>query len=221
MMHARANQQPVRLVCFDLGGVIVRICRTWEEACAAAGLAVRHDESFHAPDRLLQRRTLHRRHECGEVASVEYWERMSEVIGGVYAPDEVELIHQSWILGEYRGIADLLQRLARRPHVETACLSNTNQAHWRLLTGGPHHHAVSHLRHRVASHEIRQAKPDEAAYRHVERLTSRHADEILFFDDMPENIDAARAIGWRAELIDHTGDTAAQIDSHLRAHHVW
>ncbi len=221
MMHAGANQQAVRLVCFDLGGVIVRICRTWEEACAAAGLGVRHDDSFHAPDHLHQRRALHRQHECGEVASAEYWGRMSRVIGGVYAPEEVELIHQSWILGEYGGIAELVERLSSLADVETACLSNTNEAHWRLLTGGPHHRAVSHLHHRVASHEIKQAKPDEAAYRYVERLTTRRAGEILFFDDMPENIDAARSIGWRAELIDHTGDTTAQIDAHLRTHGVW
>lgn len=220
-MHADAHDVPIRLICFDLGGVIVRICRTWEEACAAAGLAVRHDDTFHAPDRLHQRRTLHHRHECGHVASADYWALMSRAIGGVYAPDEVELIHQSWILGEYRGIADLVERLASRSHIETACLSNTNQAHWRLLTGGPYHRAVSYLRHRIASHEINLAKPDEAAYRHVERLTARRAGEILFFDDMPENINAARAIGWRAELIDHTGDTAAQIDAHLRAHNVW
>ena len=32
----------VRLVCFDLGGVIIRICQTWEERVAAAGLEMRN-----------------------------------------------------------------------------------------------------------------------------------------------------------------------------------
>ena len=34
---------PISLVCFDLGGVVVRICRSWAEGCAEAGLDVRGD----------------------------------------------------------------------------------------------------------------------------------------------------------------------------------
>ncbi len=34
-------EKRIRLVCFDLGGVVIRICRTWAEGCAAAGLEVR------------------------------------------------------------------------------------------------------------------------------------------------------------------------------------
>ena len=30
----------VTLVVFDLGGVVVRICRSWEEACRAAGVTL-------------------------------------------------------------------------------------------------------------------------------------------------------------------------------------
>jgi FMN phosphatase YigB (HAD superfamily) len=40
----------------------------------------------------------------------------------------------------------------------------------------------------------------------------------VFFDDLAENISAARACGWNAVHIDHTGDTAAQVLAGLRAH---
>ena len=40
-----SNATPPSLVCFDLGGVVIRICRSWEEGCAAAGLPLRGVES--------------------------------------------------------------------------------------------------------------------------------------------------------------------------------
>ena len=43
------------VICFDLGGVLVRICRDWNEGCAAAGIDPRthqprpgHDERARA-----------------------------------------------------------------------------------------------------------------------------------------------------------------------------
>ena len=44
--------------------------------------------------------------------------------------------------------------------------------------------------------------------------------EILFFDDAEENVQAARAVGWRAERIDPAGDTARQIAEALAQHGV-
>ena len=38
---------------------------------------------------------------------------------------------------------------------------------------------------------------------------------VIFFDDLEENIAAARSIGWTAHQIDHTRDTAAQMRYHL------
>jgi len=38
---------------------------------------------------------------------------------------------------------------------------------------------------------------------------------ILFFDDTPANVEAARAAGWRAHLVDPAGDPPAQVRSVL------
>ena len=39
------------IVCFDIGGVLVRICRTWEEGCIAADVPLRPFEE--KPDHVL------------------------------------------------------------------------------------------------------------------------------------------------------------------------
>ena len=54
-------------------------------------------------------------------------------------------------------------------------------------------------------------KPDAAIFGAVEDATGRRGDEILFFDDLPANVEGARAHGWRAVLIDPDGDPAAQV----------
>ena len=36
--HLRKDAQPMKVICFDFGGVLVRISRSWEEACDKAGI---------------------------------------------------------------------------------------------------------------------------------------------------------------------------------------
>jgi FMN phosphatase YigB (HAD superfamily) len=67
---------------------------------------------------------------------------------------------------------------------------------------------------------MRAAQPDPLAYATVEQETGHAGERILFFDDRTANVAAARSLGWTAEQIDHTGDTAAQLLGLLRRHGV-
>ena len=40
--------------------------------------------------------------------------------------------------------------------------------------------------------------------------------DVLFFDDLPDNVAGARSFGWRAALVDPTSDPVAQMRAHLR-----
>jgi putative hydrolase of the HAD superfamily len=54
--------------------------------------------------------------------------------------------------------------------------------------------------HLFFSCEIGATKPDPAFYRAVEGTLGVAVQDILFLDDDPQNVDAARARGWRAEV---------------------
>jgi FMN phosphatase YigB (HAD superfamily) len=95
----------------------------------------------------------------------------------------------------------------------TACLSNTDPHHWEVLEAMP---ALQALRHRHASHLWGLAKPDEPIYRRLEAERGVRGDEILFFDDLAENIATARRLGWDAVLVEHASDPAAQVTVALR-----
>jgi FMN phosphatase YigB (HAD superfamily) len=199
-----------RLVVFDLGGVLVRIARTWAEACAAAGLPVRGDAE--RAERILARRPYVFDYERGRIGRSTFLEGIAASTGGLYTPEEVGAIHAAWLLEEYPGIPRVLDLLEARG-AGTAILSNTNEAHWAAMlpTGTPSARFpnLARIRHPFASHELGTRKPEPSAYAQVEARTGTPPGDILFFDDLPENVEAARARGWQARLVDPHGDPTA------------
>jgi putative hydrolase of the HAD superfamily len=212
----------VKIVVFDLGGVVVRICRSWAEGCAAAGLEFRA-QALASEEMKARRRAVSARHGRGELVCADYYREMAATTGGLYTPDEVERIHHAWTRDEYPGVFDLVAQI-HSAGLDTGVLSNTNHAHWLRLAparagGGerPEYRTPSAIRHLHASHLLGLHKPEPGIYRAFERITGFSGPSIVFFDDLPENVAAASAAGWRAIQVDHTGDTAAQMATHLRA----
>jgi glucose-1-phosphatase len=198
-----------RLVCFDLGGVVVRICRSFEEAALAANLPLRR-----VPDddraRAAQRELIER-HQRGTLASDDFHRELARALNAVYSPAELALAHAAVLRGEYPGITETICAI-NAVGLRTACLSNTSDDHWRVLTTMPSLRSL-HARH--ASHLWGLAKPDASIYRRFESETGVVGEAILFFDDLEENVTAALRLGWDAVQIDHTGDTAAQVRAAL------
>jgi putative hydrolase of the HAD superfamily len=213
-------QDKVRIVCFDAGGVLVRICRDWREGCAAAGVEFRESDAAALGD--AARTAIHDQYQCGLICCDEFFSRMAETTAGLYSAAEFRAVHEAWILGEYDGMCELMGQLNATEHVETALLSNTNASHWaqRHMLGGRGCSAVGLVKHPHASHLLGLSKPRPEIYRAFEERTGAAPGEILFFDDMPENVAAARDAGWRAQTIDFRSDTRTQIENHLRAHGV-
>lgn len=203
------TSSPIRLVCFDLGGVIIRICRTWAEGCAAAGLPVREPERWRST--MAARRAIVDEHQRGRIDGWTFASRLSSLVDGLYSPAEILGVHRAWMLGAYSGMAEIVARL-HGAGIRTAALSNTNHEHWTAIAGYP---AVASMQHLLASHQLGLIKPDPAIYRRAEALLGCSGGEILFFDDIPENVEAARGVGWRAEVIDPLGEPAEQVEALL------
>ena len=130
------------------------------------------------------------------------------------------LVHNGILRGEYAGATELVQDIHARGW-QSACLSNTNAIHWEVLTDPAYFPAVAALNHKLASHLLNLEKPSPAIYRHFEEATASDPTEIVFFDDLPANVEAARACGWSAHLIDHDGDTVAQMRAALGNMATW
>lgn len=200
----------VRFVCFDLGGVLVRLATGWEDACQRAGV------TMNQPDASARQRhsELLASYETGQLDEAGYLAHVPECLPAV-TPDTISRAFDAYLLGPYPGVEELLVGL-RGAGIVTGCLSNTNERHWRTLMRHPEYAPLRHLDHRFASHETRAVKPAEDAYRHVERATGFRGAQILFFDDRQENVDAAAAVGWRAVQVEPADNPVGQLRDVLR-----
>lgn len=192
-------------IVFDLGGVLVDVDfrRALERWAAAAGMPVatlasrfRRDEAYCA-------------HERGELDDRRYFARLRGALG-IDIGDEEMLAGWNAALGEpLPGIAPLVERLAREWPLYV--FSNTNPAHVAHFTPR-YRELLLHFRHVFTSCELGARKPEPQAFAHLAAAVGLRPEKLLFFDDLDENVRAARQAGLQAERVTRAG----QIEAALR-----
>lgn len=221
------DRPEIKLVVLDLGRVLLRIADDWAHAYDLAGLShlTPPDGDISSAERRghnTEAERLFAGFETGKTPTSDYL-RVFAADLGVTEQQASDLI-DAWLIEPFERAEWLIDELSRRA-VMTACLSNTNAHHWRLLTDRDHRSYVSldRLDHIFASQLIGHAKPGGAAYEHVERATGVAPANILFFDDLPENIEGARQRGWHGVVIERgkDADPIRQVVDELIAYAVW
>ena len=203
-----------RLVVFDLGRVLIRICNNWQHGCDVAGVA-RPELRPPDPDAQARQQEAIRLFDTGRIDLAEFARRYAP--GHGLTAEQVVRIQNAYLLGPFAGALELIDDLHAAGHA-TACLSNTNANHWRLMTDPANDHAaiVSRLRMRFGSHLLGTRKPDPEIYAHVERESRTPPQSIVFFDDMAENVAAARQRGWTAHVVEICDNPIPAIREQLR-----
>ena len=69
----------------------------------------------------------------------------------------------------------------------------------------------------VYSHEVGLAKPDPAVYALTAERLGVRPEAIAFLDDVPANVEAARACGWQAVLHESTPESIRRIEALVTA----
>lgn len=67
----------------------------------------------------------------------------------------------------------------------------------------------------IYSHEVGLAKPDPRIYDLTTQRLGTAPDKVAYLDDVPENVDAARAGGWHAVLHEDTPTSIAALEALL------
>jgi putative hydrolase of the HAD superfamily len=186
---------------FDLGRVVLDIdfsktlaCWAGHAGCEPAQLSAQfsRDEIYH-------------RHERGEISDPEFFAGLRASMGiGISDAQFLE----GWnavFAGEMPGIAPLLARAAER--VPLYAFSNTNRPHVEHFSQA-YAGVLGHFREIFLSSSIGLRKPDAAAYDHVVKAIGVPASRIVFFDDLAENIEGARARGLTAVHVTSPDDVA-------------
>ncbi len=178
----------VQVVLLDLGGVLLDL----HDPVATFGLDMHRDEFLEAW--LLSPSV--RKFERGDMTTSQFASAIVEEFALPYAPAEFVRRFESWPDAVYEGVPELLDSIGRRRQI--ALLSNTNEVHWNRhdIAGrlAPHLHEV------FLSYQTQHLKPEPTAFEDVLQHFAVDADKILFLDDNPLNIDAARGCGMQARL---------------------
>ena len=95
----------------------------------------------------------------------------------------------------------LAQADAWRQRTGGRCFAATNQEHHRMAYLRDHAGLGRHFDEVIYSAALGVCKPDRVFFSNAQaRMGVAVAQSILFVDDKAENVDAARAAGWRAML---------------------
>ena len=207
----------IRLVCFDWGGVILKICRTWQEGCKAAGIKAPNAKI--SKKCLAKQDAIAKRYHTGQMSDKAFCRSLAKESEDFHSLEDIAAVHDAWLIEEYEGVDELIDELNNFADLTTALFSNTNATHWaRMEEDFP---AAGKIEHKHASFLFGLAKPDEKALAAFERRVGAAGNQVLFFDDSEENIEGAKAFGWCAELIDHKGDTVAQMREILERYEIF
>jgi putative hydrolase of the HAD superfamily len=186
---------------FDLGRVVLDIDFNKALVCWAghAGCEPAHLLGRFARDEIYQR------HETGEIDDAEFFAALRTSLGVGLSDAQFLEGWNAIFAGEMPGIAPLLERAAQR--VPLYAFSNTNGAHIEHFSQ-VYAELLGHFREIFLSSMIGLRKPDAAAYDHVVKAIGVPAHRIVFFDDLAENIEGARARGLTAVHVTSPEDVA-------------
>jgi len=181
-----------KVLLFDLGGVLVDWAGIGEVAKLTGG---RMD--IDAARRYWLGSTWVRGFETGKCSSADFCAGVVTDLGLPIAAEDFLRRFVSWDRGPLPGALELLDAL--RSRFTLACMSNNNPLHWERLKQPDIFGA--RFDHIFISYETGFMKPDSAAYEHVLASLECRPEEVLFFDDSPECVEGARAIGIRGYVV--------------------
>lgn len=119
------------------------------------------------------------------------------------SPDAFLTNFATWIVGLFPDTLRLLNAIP--DHMTVAALSNTSPTHWQKVeeTGLPQQFDALFL-----SHEIGHLKPASPSFEAVLNQLNLSAEQVIFFDDNINNVNAANALGFKAHQAFNPTDAA-------------
>lgn len=133
-------------------------------------------------------------YDLGILTGPSFWRTVGSDLGHPLTPDELEQLLEADIdlwTQPNQPIIDWAVALQSTGTL-TGILSNMGDAMEHGIAA--RFPWVANFSHRTYSHRLGIAKPDARIYRHAIAGLGVPAEEILFLDDRPENVEAARAL---------------------------
>jgi HAD superfamily hydrolase (TIGR01509 family) len=201
-MDLQTTTSDRRILVFDVGKVLVDFCfEDFKQYLASLGASIASTEDF------FQKTRIHD-YEKGLIDCDEFF---SNILACVQENPSRAEIETRWkdIFTPKEEMFGLLKNISQSRR--TFLLSNTNKSHWDYLEES--YQLSSYVEGLVTSFEAQSMKPDTKIYHRLVEKYDLVPTEIVFIDDLSQNTNAARELGW--EAIHHTSinATRSQLES--------
>lgn len=202
------RKEVVKVLLFDLGNVIInvdfaRAIKVWSDYAEVSPETLKSRFAFDAS---------YERHERGEITGAAYFASLRELLALELTDMQLEEGWNAIYHGEVPGIQELSR--GAKKHFPLYAFSNTNPTHWNYVC--QHYAEVLDLFEKVfTSSELKKRKPHPEAFETVVKEIGVNAKNVLFFDDLLENVEGARAAGLQAVHVQSVTDTKKAIESLL------
>ena len=181
-----AASQEIKIILFDLGGVLLKL----RDPIETFGLQISEAE-FKV--QWLQSPSV-RKFESGAIETEEFARSIVAEAELPYDWQEFISRFNSWPERIFDQTVGILQAIPAS--YRCALLSNINALHWgRHDISGPLAGCFDRL---FLSYQIGVRKPHPDIYRHALNQLGTKGEQCFFIDDLPENVEAARAAGIHA-----------------------
>ena len=192
-----------KLLLFDLGNVLVDV-----SGYRNLGPLLRVSLGDPEVVRRLRACPVLRGYETGRLDSARFAEDFVAAWSVGVAPEEFMRHFRSWTHGFFPGARQLLASLHGRYRL--ACLSNSNEAHWQRME--TELGCFEFFEAALSSHLLRCYKPDAEIYERAFAALGVSPREVVFFDDLEVNVEAACAAGAQAHRVRGVAELKAKLD---------
>lgn len=179
----------MKAIIFDLGNVLIHF-----DARRAARRFARHAE---VPVKKVWQHfftsRIEKAYTRGEITTREFFRHAKRAFNSTI---DFATFSKLWneIFWENRGIRTILEKLSRR--YPLYLISNTNALHFNHVRR-EFPEIFRHFRKTFPSHWVGHRKPDPRIFWKVLRRIRLRPEEVLFIDDMPNFVEAAKKVGMR------------------------
>jgi putative hydrolase of the HAD superfamily len=190
------------VIVFDLGNVLIPVdpeqtVRRLNERQAGLGDLVKR--------LIVENPEWQKNLEVGAWSKERFLEEIVPRLDGALTGEEVcEYYSEIFELND--DVIALLPKLKKNYSV--FLLSNTNEIHQKY--GWEKYDFIKRFDEVILSNEAGSAKPDAAIYREAEKRSGKPSAEHLFIDDLIENVEGAKRVGWDAILFRGYDDLTAE-----------
>lgn len=140
--------------------------------------------------------------EFGNLSRDEFRRRVGEWTGCLLDRAEFETNFCAIFPSLVDGVEEAMDRLKGQGPVY--CLSNTNEIHLEYIN--KHYPIMKKFDRVFASHEIQKRKPYPGIYHFVADALDLETKDMVFFDDVAQNVEGAKKVGMEAHVFLNVSD---------------